>query len=116
MLSAYGRRLYFPKGILSQSAEAKEKAHRVNATIGIATEGQGPMFLPSIQRELPGLDPSDVYPYAPGAGRPQLRQLWREKLLAENPSLGDKEFGQPIVTSAITHGLFAGGRFIFRSG
>lgn len=113
MLSAYGRRLYFPKGILSQSAEAKEKAHRVNATIGIATEGQGPMFLPSIQRELPGLDPSDVYPYAPGAGRPQLRQLWREKLLAENPSLGDKEFGQPIVTSAITHGLSLVGDLFF---
>ena len=39
MLSAYGRRIYFPKGILSQSAEAKAKAHRFNATIGIATEG-----------------------------------------------------------------------------
>ena len=116
MLSAYGRRLYFPKGILSQSAEAKEKAHRVNATIGIATEGQGPMFLPSIQRELPGLDPADVYPYAPGAGRPQLRQLWREKLLAENPSLGDKEFGQPIVTSAITHGLSLVGDLFFDPG
>ena len=38
MLSAYGRRLYFPKGILSQSAEAKEKAHQFNATIGIATQ------------------------------------------------------------------------------
>ena len=116
MLSAYGRRLYFPKGILSQSAEAKEKAHRVNATIGIATEGQGPMFLPSIQRELPGLDPSGIYPYAPGAGRPQLRQLWREKLLAENPSLGDKEFGQPIVTSAITHGLSLVGDLFFDPG
>ena len=37
MLSALGRRLYFPKGILSQSAEAKQKAKRLNATIGIAT-------------------------------------------------------------------------------
>jgi hypothetical protein len=41
MLSALGRRLYFPKGILSQTAEAREKAHRFNATIGIATEGGG---------------------------------------------------------------------------
>lgn len=105
MLSSYGRRLYFPKGILSQSAEAKEKANRINATIGIATEGDGPMHLASIQSELAAMDPAEVYPYAPAAGRPKLRQLWREKLLAENPSLAGRVFGQPIVTSAITHGL-----------
>jgi aspartate/methionine/tyrosine aminotransferase len=46
-----------------------------------------------------------VYPYAPAPGRPLLRDRWREKLLAENPGLRDKAFGQPIVTSAITHGL-----------
>ena len=34
MMSDYGRRMYFPKGIISQSAEAKQKAHRYNATIG----------------------------------------------------------------------------------
>ena len=45
MLSPLGRRLYFPRGILSQSAEASERAHRFNATIGIATEGDGPMHL-----------------------------------------------------------------------
>ena len=38
MLSGIGKQLFFPKGILSQSAEAKEKAHRINATIGIAKE------------------------------------------------------------------------------
>ncbi len=105
MLSAYGRRLYFPKGILSQSAEAKQKAHRFNATIGIATEGAGPMYLPSVQRGIGDIDPSDVYPYAPASGRPVLRERWREKLLAENPGLAEKAFGEPIVTSAITHGL-----------
>jgi len=113
MLSAYGRRLYFPKGILSQSAEAKEKAHRFNATIGIATEGGGPMFLPSIQQHLVDLEPKDAYTYAPAAGRPGLRERWREKLLAENPSLAGKKFGLPIVTSAITHGLrLAGELFV----
>jgi aspartate/methionine/tyrosine aminotransferase len=105
MLSAYGRRAYFPKGILSQSAEAKAKAHRFNATIGIATEAGGPMFLDSIQQHVSGLDPKDVYPYAPPAGRPGLRARWREKLLAENPTLANKTFGEPITTSAITHGL-----------
>lgn len=105
MLSSYGRRAYFPKGILSQSAEAKAKAHRFNATIGIATEGGEPMFLDSINRHLVSLPAKDVYPYAPSAGRPGLRERWREKLLAENPSLVDKTFGEPIATSAITHGL-----------
>ncbi len=105
MLSEYGRRAYFPKGILSQSAEAKEKAHRFNATIGIATEDGAPMFLPSLQSHLAELEPKDVYPYAPPAGRPGLRDRWREKIAAENPSLEGKRFGQPITTSAITHGL-----------
>ncbi len=29
MLSALGRELYFPKGILTQTAEANQKAHRL---------------------------------------------------------------------------------------
>jgi aspartate/methionine/tyrosine aminotransferase len=105
MLSALGRRLYFPKGILSQTAEAKQKAHRFNATIGIATEGDGPMHLPSIARMIGEIDPADAFNYAPPAGQPALREKWRDKLLAENPSLVDKQFGLPVVTSAITHGL-----------
>ena len=38
MISRVGEQLFFPKGILTQSAEAKEKAHRFNATAGIARE------------------------------------------------------------------------------
>jgi aspartate/methionine/tyrosine aminotransferase len=105
MLSGFGRRLYFPKGILSQTAEAKEKATRFNATIGIATEGDGPMVLESLTKQLPAIDPKDAFTYAPPGGRPQLRERWREKLLAENPSLVGKSFSLPISTSAITHGL-----------
>ena len=105
MLSALGRRLYFPKGILSQSAEARERGHRFNATIGIATEGGEPMHLASITRYLRDLDPAEAVNYAPPAGRPGLRERWWEKLLKENPSLGGKRCGLPIVTSAITHGL-----------
>lgn len=105
MLSAYGRRIYFPRGILSQSAEAKEKAHRFNATIGIATEGGHAMHLDSVQQHLADVPPDDAYTYAPASGRPGLRELWRAKLEAENPSLVGKAYGAPIVTSAITHGL-----------
>jgi len=110
MLSPLGRRLYFPTGgILAQSAEARQKGHVANATIGIATEGGSPMFLPSLAAHLTGVDPADAFNYAPPAGRPALRERWREKLLAENPSLAGKAFSLPLVTSAITHGLMVAG-------
>ncbi len=44
MLSKLGKALYFPKGILSQAADAQKKANKYNVTIGIATEGAGPMI------------------------------------------------------------------------
>ena len=105
LLSSMGRRLYFPKGILSQSAEAKQRATRFNATIGIATEGGGPMHLASAAKHLVDIDPAEAFPYAPPAGQLALRERWREKLLAENPSLRDKRISLPVVTSAITHGI-----------
>jgi aspartate/methionine/tyrosine aminotransferase len=105
MLSQLGRRLYFPKGILTQSAEAGARAHRFNATIGIATEGDGPMVLPSVTEHLADIEAKDAVKYAPPAGQPRLRELWRDKMLAENPSLAGKRTSLPVVTSAITHGL-----------
>jgi aspartate/methionine/tyrosine aminotransferase len=105
MLSELGRQLYFPKGILSQSAEARQKAHRFNATIGIATEHDEPMCLDCIQKKLSAFAPKDLYSYAPPAGKPELRRLWREKMVRQNPSLRGKKFSEPIVTNALTHGL-----------
>jgi aspartate/methionine/tyrosine aminotransferase len=105
LLSERGKGFYFPRGILSQTAEAREKAHRFNATLGEATEGKGPMALPSVLAHVEGLEPADVVRYAPASGKPELRRAWREKLLEENPSMRDRTFGVPIVTSAITHGL-----------
>lgn len=105
MLSSLGRRYYFPKGILSQSAEAKARAHRANATIGIALEDGAPMHLPSVHQHFRGLEPKDLYPYAPVAGKPELRERWRRKQLDENPRMRGKTLGAPIVTSALTHGL-----------
>jgi aspartate/methionine/tyrosine aminotransferase len=110
MLSPLGRRLYFPTGgILAQAAEARQKGKVANATIGIATEAGRPMHLPSMSASLAGVDPADAFDYAPPAGRPGLRERWREKLLAENPSLAGKLFSLPLVTSAITHGLMVAG-------
>jgi len=105
MLSSLGRELYFPKGILSQSAEAKQKATRCNATIGIAKEGDEAMHLLSIMKQFSGHLPNGVLPYAPSTGKPELRHKWREEMLRKNPTLKGKNTSQPIVTSGITHGL-----------
>ncbi|WP_159880993.1 aminotransferase class I/II-fold pyridoxal phosphate-dependent enzyme [Paenibacillus puerhi] len=106
MLSELGRLIYFPKeGILSQSAEAKVKAKKFNATIGTALENGQPMHLKVIQDTLSAYQPKDIYEYAPPAGKPELRAAWRAKMLEENPSLQGKGLGNPIVTNALTHGL-----------
>jgi len=106
MLSSLGKSIYFPKeGILSQSAEAKTKAKKYNATIGIAIENGQPMHLKVIQDTLSTYAPKDIYEYAPPAGKPELRTAWRKKMLEENTNIGEKRIGNPIVTNALTHGL-----------
>lgn len=105
LLSELGKNLYYPKGILTQTDEAKKKAHRFNATIGIATEKGEPMFLPVIQDTLSEYDPKDIYTYTPPAGKASLRSLWKERLVEKNPSLKGKNISEPIVTNALTHGL-----------
>jgi aspartate/methionine/tyrosine aminotransferase len=105
MLSDTGRRLFFPKGILSQSAEAKEKAHRINATIGIATEGKGTMFLPSVMDSISGIAPEASLNYAPSFGILSLREAWRDSLYAKNASLSGKTISLPVVACGITHAL-----------
>ncbi|MFC4304817.1 aminotransferase class I/II-fold pyridoxal phosphate-dependent enzyme [Cohnella boryungensis] len=106
MLSSLGRAMYMPKlGILSQSAEAKQKAGVYNATIGIATENGKPMHLDVIQETLSAYEPKDIYEYAPPGGKPELRTVWRDKMLAENPSIKGKTISLPVVTNALTHGL-----------
>ena len=105
VLSARGKALFFPKGILTQSAEAKVKAKKFNATIGIATEHGVAMHLPCIKKHIETIPPNDAFTYAPAAGKAELRSTWQEKLLAQNPGLKGKHFSLPVVTSAITHGL-----------
>ena len=105
MLSEVGKDLYFPKGILTQGAEAKEKAHRFNATIGMATEKGRTMYLPSVMAMIRGLEPEESLSYAPSFGVMPLRKTWKEALLEKNPSLSGKQISLPVVTNALTHGL-----------
>jgi aspartate/methionine/tyrosine aminotransferase len=105
MLSQMGRQLFFPRGILSQSAEAKEKAYRINATIGIAKESGHTMCFGSIMNRLPGIRASQSLTYAPSFGLAELRRRWQEDLVVKNPSLNGKPISLPVVTSGITHAI-----------
>ena len=105
LLSDLGRRLYFPKGIVAQSAEAKKGATRANATIGIATKAGKPVFLDSIRSLVPALDPDEIFPYAPTQGVEKLRELWKKEMLKKNPDLGDAKFSLPLVVPGLTCGI-----------
>ena len=105
MLSEVGKNLFFPKGILSQSAEAKEKAYKFNATIGMATEKGRTMCLPSIMSMIKGIQPEDALTYAPSFGVKKLREIWKEDQILKNPALKERDISLPVVSNAITHGL-----------
>ncbi len=105
MLSSLGREFFYPKGILTQGAEAKEKAHLINATIGIATEENGTMYFPSIMDTICGLSPDNSINYASSFGIPALRKAWLEAMIDKNPSLKGKSVSLPVVTGGITHAL-----------
>ncbi|MFZ5572410.1 MAG: aminotransferase class I/II-fold pyridoxal phosphate-dependent enzyme [Thermodesulfobacteriota bacterium] len=105
MLSEMGKNLFFPKGILSQSAEAKQKAHKLNATIGIATEGKGIMHFSSIMNQMNDLKPEETLTYAPSFGIPALRKAWQQAIVEKNPSLSGRAISLPVVTCGITHAL-----------
>ena len=105
MLSKLGREMYMPKGIITQGAQANEKAYKFNATIGIATKGKAPMYMDCVYGNLKAFAPTDLFPYAPTTGKMDLRKAWKEKIIKDNPSLKDKLFSMPVVTNALTHGL-----------
>ena len=105
MMSDVGRQLFFPKGILSQGAEAKEKAHRINATVGIAKEDGRTMRFDSVMTAINDIRPGESLTYAPSFGIPALRKKWQEAIYEKNPSLSGREISLPVVTCGITHGI-----------
>lgn len=105
LLSAIGTRMYFPKGLLSQSAEATERAKRFNATIGMAVANGEPMALDAIMSQLPSLSRREAVAYAPTAGVPANRTAWRGEILKKNPSLAGVNFSLPVVVPGLTAGI-----------
>ena len=114
MLSKKGTRIFFPsKGILGQSAEAKDAT--INATIGTAFEEDGtPLCLECVEKMVKL--PSSVFLYTPSFGLPGIRDVWRKMLVEKNPSLSNKSFSQPVVTHALTHGLNIAGYLFLDAG
>lgn len=111
MLSDLGKSMYFPKGILSQSADAK--GTKYNATIGMATTDEGIMYTDALYSQFSDREPSDIFPYAPPQGYEKLRELWKNKILKDNPDLSENAISKPVVTNALTHGLsLAGDLFV----
>ena len=114
MFSERGKRGFFPStGILGQSAEAKGSA--INATIGMAFEEDGsPLCLECVEDSV-NLPPT-AFLYAPSFGLPELRKAWAEGMVRKNPSLAGKAFSVPVVTCALTHGLFVAGHLFLDEG
>ena len=106
-LSPIGRRMYFPKGIVAQSDEAKEKAKKYNATVGLATKNGEPFYLQDIYSAFREgtFRPSQIFSYAPGGGDKTLRALWKENMIRKNPGLDGKKFSLPLVTGGLTHAI-----------
>lgn len=105
LLSDVGTRLYFPKGIIAQSAEAKKLGKTANGTIGTTVVEGKPIMLPSIKKYVPGLTSSELVGYAPTAGNPDLRAMWKESIIRKNPLLKDKKFSLPVVVPGLTAGI-----------
>ncbi len=105
LFSKLGKRFFFPKGIVAQTAEASKHAHRITATVGEARNAKKAMYLESIRRYMPDLDPDDIFPYVGTAGIPELRELWKKEMIRKNPDLAGKATSLPIVVPGITSGI-----------
>ncbi len=102
LMSDMGRRLYFPNGIISQGGEAAKDAHFANGTIGMAVGGGTPIELESYKKLMPSLNPRETVAYAKTAGNPNVRDLWKSKIIEKNPDLKDKKFSSPILVPGLT--------------
>ncbi len=105
LLSDLGKQIYLPRGILSQSAEASEKASRYNATRAVALAEKQIMHLDVSHHFVPELTPETVYNYPPILGNTKLRNAWQTHIQKNNPLLAETTLCLPIVTSGMTHGF-----------
>ena len=114
--SKLGENIILPQDVLIQSKETAAVAGAINATIGIATINKKAMSLPSINKVLTELNNSEYLPYSPTPGLPKMRELWKEKILADNPSINKDFLSLPMVTTGITQGIDIAANLFSESG
>jgi len=106
LFSEYGKRIYVPKGIIVQASQAKKKASKYNATIGIVTTNSKPMYIDSIKNQFSNnFMPNELFSYSPMGGNLELREIWKTEMIRKNPSMKNCPISTPIVTSGLTNGL-----------
>jgi aspartate/methionine/tyrosine aminotransferase len=105
LFSNLGRRIYFPKGIIAQSAEAKKSAVMANGTIGMACKNGKPLILSAIADNMAAFTPEETVAYAPTAGIEKARTAWRDQMIQKNPSLDPANISLPAVIAGLTAGL-----------
>ncbi len=105
LLSDLGTRIFFPRGIISQGAEAKQFGKVANATIGTTMIEGKPAALPSVKKYAPELTNAELVSYTPTAGNPDLRKKWKELMLKKNPGLAGKATSNPVVVPGLTAGI-----------
>ena len=102
VMTDLGKRLYFPKGVPVQAAQAKEAGCAFNATIGeLKGEDGAALPLPSMKETIVGLSPEESFLYQAQGGRKDLRQAWSEHIRGEMP----ESFSLPVACMGLTHGL-----------
>ena len=105
LLSDFGKRIYFPKGIIAQSAEAKQKGKTANATIGMTVQNGTPVILEAVHKSAPELTSRELVAYAPTAGLPEIREAWKNEIIKKNPLLASKSFSLPVLVPGLTAGI-----------
>jgi len=106
LLSDYGKRMYVPQGIIVQSQEARKKATKYMATIGVALENGNPMNIKAIRDQFgPSLSEKELFLYSPMGGNNALREKWLEDMKEKNPAMKNAETSLPIVTNGLTNGV-----------
>lgn len=102
VMSDLGKRLYFPKGVPVQAAQAKEAGCPFNATIGeLKGETGAALPLPSMAETIVGLSAEESFLYQAQGGRKDLRQAWLNHIQAELPN----GHSLPVACMGLTHGL-----------
>lgn len=114
--SKLGENIILPQDVLIQSKETAAIPGAINATIGIATSNKKSMALPSINKVITEINNSEYLPYSPTPGLPKMRELWKEKILADNPSINKDFLSLPMVTTGITQGIDIAANLFSESG